>query len=151
MRDLRQMINTIPWSDLSTAHGSAAHVPDALLSLLSSDEDTRERAYWKLDNYIVLQGTLYPAAFYVVPILVNMLESRVPHGREHIYNLLAEIALGTGIANESITMPNGQTAMLRDACRIAIEDGRSVFQRDVIDPSPSISVRAKELLECLDE
>jgi hypothetical protein len=37
---------TIDWAALRTAHGNAAHVPDALGRLRSDDEDTRKAAYW---------------------------------------------------------------------------------------------------------
>lgn len=53
------------WSNLKTNVGNAAHVPGALLSLISNDPDVVESAYWKIENHVVLQGDLSDSARYL--------------------------------------------------------------------------------------
>lgn len=53
-------IKRIPWSTLRDCVGFATKVPDALSELLFAEsEETAWKAYWKLDNHVILQGTLY--------------------------------------------------------------------------------------------
>ncbi|EHH1242384.1 TPA: hypothetical protein NJZ22_004488 [Vibrio parahaemolyticus] len=53
------------WANIKTNVGNAAHIPDALLSLLSDDSEEVEKAYWKIENYVVLQGELSESARYL--------------------------------------------------------------------------------------
>ncbi|TQF70729.1 hypothetical protein [Pseudoalteromonas luteoviolacea] len=61
------------WASLKTNVGDAKHVPDAILALLSDDEDEVERAYWKIDNHVVLQSDLSESAKYVPKYLEEVL------------------------------------------------------------------------------
>jgi hypothetical protein len=72
----------IDWASLRTAHGNAAHVPDALVRLHSDREDARRSAYWQLDNYVVLQGSLFEAAPFVADELIRVYEN--PRGAGHV-------------------------------------------------------------------
>ena len=40
-------MNKVPWQELATASGTAAHVPQALANLTSTDPATRAKAYWQ--------------------------------------------------------------------------------------------------------
>ena len=59
------MLNKIhleKWNELKIMGGTAEHVPEAILNLLSEDENEFEAAYWKLENHVVVQGDLYDSA-----------------------------------------------------------------------------------------
>ena len=139
---LDESISCVPWNDIKVASGSAEQVPDALIGLLSPDEETQNRSYWRLDNEVVLQSDLYEAAYYVIPILVQMLADKVPHGRERIYDLLYEIANGYAPAASSCRTRDGEA---RDAARGVrgrrLNDGLNIFRQDADDADPRITAK----------
>jgi hypothetical protein len=62
LRDIHRLEN---WASLKTNVGFAEQVPTALVDLLSDDKDLVEKAYWKIDNHVVLQSDLSESAKYV--------------------------------------------------------------------------------------
>ena len=129
----------------------AEQVPEALIGLLSPDEETHNRSYWRLDNEVVLQSDLYEAAYYAIPILVQMLADRVPHGRERIYDLLYEIANGYAPATNLCRTRDDRLVPLREACAKELTSGVDVFNRDANDEDPRIGAKARDLMELLGE
>ena len=148
---LDESISCVPWNDIKVASGTAEQVPDALIGLLSPDEETQNRSYWRLDNEVVLQSDLYEAAYYVIPILVQMLADKVPHGRERIYDLLYEIANGYAPATSSCRTRDGKLVTLREACAEEPNDGLNIFRQDADDADPRITAKARELVALLGE
>jgi hypothetical protein len=148
---LDQYISHVPWSEVRVASGKAGHVPEALIGLLSPDEETQNRSYWRLDNEVVLQSDLYEAAYFVVPVLVQMLDDRVAHGRERIYDLLYEIANGCAPPTTLCRTKDGRLVPLRQACLDELKNGLSVFDRDTTDEEASIAAKARELVALLEE
>ncbi len=141
---------SIDWSCFKQAHGDASHVPDAIKALVSDDESTREKAYWKLDNFVVLQSDLYEAAFYVIPFLVEILLSKVFSGREHVYALLSEIA--NGYAPDSVTIQvDGNDMPLTLACRTLVLEHVDVYLDEVKDIQSGYRDSALDLLGSLNE
>jgi hypothetical protein len=142
-------LHAIPWSQKSVASGKADHVPDALAGLVSPDERLRERAYWQLDNEVVLQSDLYEAAYYVIPFLIQYLVERVPHGRDRIYDLLIEIGHGFAPPTSLCLTKEGDSVPLQDACGRELLKGFRVFLRDAAEQEPRISATARELVQLL--
>jgi len=62
-------IDTLEWDKIKTNIGNASHVPDALMGLISKNKDEVEKAYWKIENYVVLQGDLSESAKYLPKFL----------------------------------------------------------------------------------
>jgi hypothetical protein len=91
---VRDNLETIDWSKLSHAYGSAADVPATLRALESGDERQRERALWELHGSIWHQGTVYEATAYAVPFLLELVRSN-PQKSVEVLCLLALIANGT--------------------------------------------------------
>ena len=149
--DISKYIDAIHWDDLNVASGKASRVPEALLGLISAADETRNQSYWRLDNEIVLQSDLYEAAYFVVPILIQMLREKPAHGREEIYDLLYELA--NGYAPETIVChrSDGHIVPLKQGCREEIKKGMSIFKSDMLLQSSRLSVKAKELVELLVE
>lgn len=69
-----QLVQAVDWSSVQEASGSSETVGHALLSLaLAEDSRDASRVYWSLENHIVVQGSLYPAALPAVPVLLALL------------------------------------------------------------------------------
>jgi hypothetical protein len=83
------------WGKLKTQSSNASHVPDALLALITENEEEFERAYWRLENHIVVQGDLYSAAAVVPKYLEEIyLKTKFKHG---VSELLVQIGSGYSI------------------------------------------------------
>jgi hypothetical protein len=148
---LDDCISSVNWKEIKVASGSAEHVSEALIGLLSPDEETQNRSYWRLDNELVLQSDLYEAAYYATPILIQMLADSVPHGRERIYDLLYEIANGYAPMTTLCRTRDGRLVPLREACAKELASGVGVFNRDTNDEDPCIGAKARELVELIGE
>ena len=149
MENYLRRLSDIPWEQRRTASGFACDVPYAIRELASPDEAVRRRAYWRLDNHIVVQSDLFEAAYDVVPILVAMLEERIKYGRDLAYDLLYE--LGNGYAPDDVTCRrrDGATVGLREGCRSEVKAGIHVYERDLRDPDPKIRSNASDLIELI--
>ncbi|QUJ67382.1 hypothetical protein KDD30_15305 [Photobacterium sp. GJ3] len=145
-----ESIGSVDWKKLEQAHGDASHVPKAIEQLISEDEEKREKAYWKLDNHVVLQSDLYEAAFYVIPFLLEILRSNISVGREHVYALLAEIA--NGYASEEVTVfINGNRVPLSNACRNMVLEHVDIYLDEVQNQASRYRDSALDLLMSLSE
>ncbi len=69
---LLEGLDTINWSELHHAYGSAADVPQLLRDLTSSDGGIFERAMWHLSSNIFDQGARYEASAYTIPFLIEL-------------------------------------------------------------------------------
>ncbi len=110
------------WSELEVSNGPAEHVPEAILGLLSSNEEQFDQAYWLLDNHIVVQSDLYSSAA-VVPKYLEEIFVRSIY-RERILNLLYEIGSGFSHDRELMeTCKSEVTTVLQNLkCHIEIEN-----------------------------
>ena len=82
------------WSRLRAA-GSAERVPQALAALRdASSAEEAERAYWRIDNTVVVQGALYEAALPAVVCLLEVLQRSTPVARPFVLELLVQIGSG---------------------------------------------------------
>lgn len=90
-----KQIDETEWDKLKTNVGNASHVPEALNGLLSDDERKVEKAYWKIDNYVVLQGDLSESASYLPRFLEEIVY--VVKNKENILELLFQIGSGVSL------------------------------------------------------
>jgi hypothetical protein len=102
MYDFEASVRTIPWHSIQAIQGTCSKVPDAILSLVSTDCSVRKTAYWNLDNHVVVQGGLFEGAFYVVPFLVQICQSGFSYGRLEALELLCEIAGGASSLDSQV-------------------------------------------------
>ena len=80
------------WKNLTVLTGTAEHIPEAVLALLSEDKTTFEAAYWKIDNYSVVQGDLYTSAEVLPKYLCEVvLKSNF---KERVIDLIWQIGSG---------------------------------------------------------
>ena len=141
-------LDDVDWRTLRTAHGTAERVPAALRELAAArDSAERKSAYWNLDNYIVLQGTIYDSACAAVPYILDILLSSESTGlRIAAYDLLIEIA--RGVPDPGIPA----TDDLRHACRGTIASGWHAYAQDLLaSREGAIRRRALDLVTTLDD
>lgn len=143
-------IDKINWTLLKQAHGESSHVPKAIKGLVSPNPKEQEDSYWKLDNYVVLQGDLYQAAFYVIPFLIEILKSTSFNGRKYVYDLLFEIANGYAV-EEVLCNYNGKDYPLTEVCKKSIADNFKIFLAEVANQSSDFREDALDLLITLEK
>ncbi len=87
-------LDSVAWSQLTHAYGTATDVPDQIRGLVSAGKKTREKALWKLYGNIFHQGTRYQASPHAVPFLVQLVAAPETPDRPEIVYLLVSLALG---------------------------------------------------------
>jgi hypothetical protein len=143
------MSDDTDWSMLRQASGTSEHVPGALRELLSLDSGLRKKAYWQLDNYVVLQGSLYEAA----PFVVRALLQTWPEDdavKDRLYDLLVELANG-GAPEEMAVTWGGRQLSLKRATVDALLDGMERYARDLKSQLVTIRRQVVELLLALSD
>jgi hypothetical protein len=153
MRKGLAQLEEVNWSSLKTAHGTAEHVPVALRALAGAQDASQLfDAYWKLDNYIVLQGTLHESAYFAVPYIVDiLLVSRWAPLRVAAYDLLIEIARGVPDPARPWTPVPGAPEDLREACRKVVASGLDAYEPDLGSQDPAVRRRTLDLLTSFDD
>lgn len=86
------------WKSLKTNVGNAANVPDAILGLLSENEDEVEKAYWQIDNHVVLQSDLSESARFLPKYLEEAFIKSKYKGS--VLELLFQIGNGASLDKE---------------------------------------------------
>lgn len=114
-------LDTIDWSALTHAHGSAADVPELLRSLLSEVPDVRLQACADLHETIWHQGTVYPASAAAIPFLFELLTQPGVHDPGWAASLLGCIANGEGWIQYGLRV-DGEPSLRRRLAR----QGRSL-------------------------
>ncbi|MCB0340208.1 MAG: hypothetical protein KDD53_11420 [Bdellovibrionales bacterium] len=94
---------TVGWENYEDITGSAIATRQAVYKLLKAQDSTSaENAYWKLENSVVAQGTVYSAAVPVTRILVAALVDELPMPvRIAIMDLLYQILSGAAVSSNS--------------------------------------------------
>jgi hypothetical protein len=123
-------IARLKWDELREMDGPATNVGQALSGLLSARTAAEAEAwYWKLENRVVVQGRLYEAAEYVVPVLIAALvDDRPRHVRFSLLDLLFQIVNGTTDPDEV----DAGNADLAEKCRSRAREGIWLFYRDLM-------------------
>src|SRR5713226_2305511 len=89
-----EQLDSIAWSELTHAYGSASDVPNQIRALASKHQKTREQALWELYGNIFHQGTRYQATPHAIPFLYELLGFEDIPDRHEIVYLLVSLALG---------------------------------------------------------
>jgi hypothetical protein len=85
-------LDKVNWSQLSHAYGAASDVPELLRDLASPDATIREKTHAVLYSNIYHQGTIYEATAYVVPFLLELLQTPQVADKEWLLNYLVSLA-----------------------------------------------------------
>jgi hypothetical protein len=106
------------------AQGSAAGVPAALEALQNAaSTEEAERAYWRIDNTVVVQGALYEAAAPTAACTVIALGRCSPPARRFLLELLVQMAAGEP-APEELKAGGGA---IRGACLAEVRNGVALY------------------------
>ncbi len=116
------MDNKIKWNQIKTVSGYGTGLPETIQRLISPIEAERKRASNGLDNVVVVQSTLYEAAYYVIEPILELLEKDYTVDRFEPLTVLAEIALGWGGKKEIILQECGEQILLEKACRNKLKE-----------------------------
>src|SRR5688572_616100 len=82
------------WANLRSSE-SASRIPDAILQLqTATTKDDADRAYWKIDNEVIVQGALYEAALPTATCLLSALLNCTDVARPKLLELLFQLGNG---------------------------------------------------------
>ena len=119
-KDRRMKIDNIEfWKSLHHANGSCEGIPDAIDRLCLSDRNQRHKAYWEIENNVIIQGDLFAPSPFVVEELIHCLRSEILD-REEIYDLLVQFVYG-----------HSSDEKLMGATMNAVHSGLDIYLRDL--------------------
>ena len=134
-----RLASKVPWKEYDAING-ADDVGDAIVELLAAhDAAEAESAYWKLENRIVVQGTVYGAAVPATQILMSSLLDELPLPvRISILDLFFQILAGASLdANRNLV----------EQCRAKINEGIWLIVKEFVFGARDA---ARDILERLD-
>ncbi|MBL8271869.1 hypothetical protein [Steroidobacter sp.] len=135
-------IDRVAWHQLRTMSARGAEVPSALRALLDAPTgEDADKAYWRLENTVVVQGQLFEAAEAIVPVLLAAVLEQLPrHSMILALELLFQIVAGDADESE-VALGNSD---LGERCRIKAREGLSALYHVLIHERLS---GAQEVLE----
>ncbi len=101
-------LDTIDWSRLETAYGTAEGIPGALRDLASSHEEVRAAARQTLWSELEHQGTIYQASAYAAPFLVAWLPETQAEEKPDLVTFLAKLARGNSYKRQHLNLTDEQ-------------------------------------------
>ena len=112
----------LDWARLRCTHGDARTVPAALDALVrSEDQEQAQNAYWRLDNVVVVQGSVFEAGPAVVEPLIRALVIAGPHGRRMALELLLQLVGGWTDPSETDRLGRDLAAECRERASAGLE------------------------------
>jgi hypothetical protein len=89
------------WNSIA-AQGSAQSVPQAINDLIAAENvEDAQRAYWRIDNTVVVQGQPLEAALPTVRAVVSGMYGTTKAARPLVLELLVQLASGSNEPSES--------------------------------------------------
>jgi len=142
MNIAEQLIEQTDWLRLQTEIGVGYNTGYALSQLLSAvDLNSLEVAYWKLENYIVTQGTVYEAAEPATRVLVAALVDERPRSvKIAVMDLLFQILNG-----HSVDPP--ECDLIVERCLLLAREGLWLFVREFQEGLPNSAGDILELIK----
>jgi hypothetical protein len=103
MLDLEKL-DTIDWSTLESAYGTADALPAALCNLDTPDEEVRAAAWSTVWSELEHQGTVFQASAYAAPFLVAWLSEAQGEEKCDLVTLLARLARGNSYKRQHLNL-----------------------------------------------
>ncbi|HEY0683286.1 MAG TPA: hypothetical protein VGD45_13215 [Steroidobacter sp.] len=131
------------WKSLRAA-GSAEGVPAAIERLRdakTSEEATR--AYWRIDNTVIVQGALYEAAEHTVPCVLSVLSDCTESARPWALELLFQLGAG---GTHRVELQAGNKD-IDERCRAAVKLGVAMYFYYLEHGAPEESGFCADLIE----
>lgn len=144
------MINWNQVDDVGTP--AAGHIPTAVEMLIHPDPEIRERqGAAGIENTAFIQGTLYGAAYYVIDLLVELLERDYTVNRLDALQTLYQVVLGSGYGKTILLQDEGNIEKdLEQACRDKLIRYKERLERIEVRDEDEIEEKAY-LLERIQE
>jgi hypothetical protein len=138
------------WSLLRMAYDrNAAEVPGALRALAAATSEAEvQRAYWRLDNVVVVQGRVFEAAEFVVQPLLQLLCLRNAAVQRYTLDLLIELT-GAAAYPDPSEVERGNAGLV-ERCRARAREGIAVVYGLLDAEEPWVRISAFELLEYIE-
>lgn len=129
------------WGDFNHAYGDASDAPKALMSLVGSDEISRENVYYDFLNGAVLhQGTSYTATPPVISVVIHIL---LHENLDHLQVL--DVPLRTRLL--SWLNSCAKYAGVIEEVKQGLLEGRACYERHTKSEDGDAARIARELLE----
>jgi hypothetical protein len=140
--------NRYDWGSLRSSE-SASRIPEAIFQLQHAiTEEEADRAYWRIDNEVIVQGALYEAALPTIMCLVSALVECTDTARPKIIELLFQLGNGEPHSSE-IALGNTE---LDSLCRREVCRGMPLFFAAIEKSSPDwLDLCVDILIICADE
>lgn len=138
-------LSSYNWSAMRDANGVAANIPNAFLNLLgSNDSSLAKAAYWELENSVVLQGSLFECALFLIkPISIALQDFERPRFiRIALMELLFQIVNGESHFEE---VRRGHSKLGQQCREMTVKVCLEVLDRIV--EQGELAVNAREIID----
>lgn len=88
-------LETVQWSKLHHAYGTAEDVPDMLRAMLSDNEEQRQQAYDDFGGSVHHQGDIYDSTVEIIPFVREMLNNPLTPNRGYFAGFLLSVLEST--------------------------------------------------------
>jgi hypothetical protein len=142
----------VDWSKLVACRGyaSAEQVPTAVGALFSGSPLERQQAYWKIDNYVVVQGSLFESAPYAARLLVDKIKTNPDKLNLEILDILFELANGNA-GGESVEHGPLKGQSIQQLCRDTVAEVLPLLAAARSNASDRERTTIQDLLEAYEE
>jgi hypothetical protein len=131
------------WARLRIREGTAAQIPDTLVALANATTEAEaERAYWRIDNDVVVQGALYEAAVATAACAVALLLRCTTPGATWMLELLFQLGNGE-------TAPSEQGNAAGDLRKLCVDElllGAAIYFNFLDQGTPDQRFHSVDLL-----
>lgn len=145
----RRECATVDWESLRACGGGAEGVGDALLELThAKSADEAEEAYWRLENRIVVQGSVYQSAAPAVTVLVAALHDELSDpALIKVLDLLYQILTG---APDPVEVADGNGSLIEECIARARLGLWGLLRRFALEQRPALRDAFEDVLQAID-
>jgi hypothetical protein len=138
-------LDSVDWSSMSHAYGTAVDVPVWLRAMTSPDPEVREKALGDFYNAAHHQGDVYPCTAASLPFLFDMADDAATPDRASIVQLLLSIGREAADCGEGIYfMPDGTESTAGADSAALMRERADAFVSYASDPDPRVRQAAIE-------
>ncbi|WP_126640499.1 hypothetical protein [Embleya hyalina] len=139
----------VDWRQLGTATRNADDIPAALESLIfARDGAEAQIAYWKIDNHVIRQGTLFDSSYEVVKLLCPRLGDRSLISRPWLYEIMAQFYFGFDVPGSAppYLRAMGFTSLWQACVELMREMLPDIVEQDFRDTTQPFDLRHNALM-----
>ncbi|MFF7211695.1 HEAT repeat domain-containing protein [Streptomyces sp. NPDC008238] len=138
-------LDSVDWSSMGTAYGSAGDVPVWLREMTSPDPEVREKAFGAFYSAAHHQGDVYPCTVASLPFLFDMADDPATPDRASVVELLLSIGREALDRGEGIRIaPDGTASTACEDAAAMMRERAGAFVTYASDPDPRVRQAAIE-------